>query len=168
MTARFARHFEARGRVEAAPRTLFEHLDDPHRLSRHMEQSSMAMIGTRMTLSTDAQGGRAPGSVIAMEGRVLGMALALRETVTQREPPLLKAWETLGEPRLLVIGAYRMGFRIAADGDGSALTVFIDYNWPRSAAGRLAGALFGLAYARWCCRRMVRDAQQAFAAAPPL
>lgn len=45
------------------------------------------------------------------------------------------------EPRLLVIGAYRMGFTIAAQGDRSRLVV-------------------------WCTRRMATDAVAAFAGVP--
>jgi hypothetical protein len=158
-------HFEAAGVVGAPPAAVFDHLDDPHRLSAHMEQPSAAMLGTRMSLECDAQGGRAIGSEIRMAGQVFGVRLDLVEVITARVPPALKAWETQGEPRLLVIGRYRMGFRIAAAPGGSRLAVFIDYAHPTSAAGRLAGRMFGGSYARWCCRRMVRDAQRAFAAA---
>ena len=40
---------------------------------------------------------------------------------------------TRGEPRLLVIGAYRMGFTIAAQGERSRFVVFIDTSVPRVA-----------------------------------
>lgn len=165
MNAAWPLQDEATGRVPAAPAELFAHLDDPHRLSSHMEQRSMRMMGTSMSISTDAQGGRSVGSVIRMHGRVLGIPLRLEETVTEREPPVRKAWETVGEPRLLVIGAYRMGFRIAPEGNGaSLLTVFIEYAWPQRGLPRLLARLLGAAYARWCCRRMLHDAQQAMQA----
>lgn len=163
MSAR-ARREEATGHVAASPAALFEHLDDPHRLSSHMGKRSMAMMGTSMSIATDAAGGRSVGSVIRMEGRVLGVPLRLAEAVTEREPPAFKAWETLGEPQLLVIGAYRMGFRIATDPGGSQLAVFIEYELPTSALQHAAGRLLAPVYARWCCRQMVRDAQSAFAA----
>jgi hypothetical protein len=155
-------HDEAAGEVAAAPALLFAHLDEPQRLSRHMEQRSMAMMGSTMTVATDAQGGEAPGSVIRMNGRVFGIPLALEEVVTRREPPRLKAWETIGEPHLLVIGAYRMGFAIAPRGDGSLLTVFIDYQLPTAGHTRWLARWLAPMYARWCCARMVRDAQDAF------
>lgn len=168
MKAMLPLHDQASGRVAASPADLFEHLDDPHRLSSHMERPSMRMMGTRMSIATDAQGGRGIGSVIRMHGRVFGIPLRLEESVTQREPPWRKAWETLGEPQLLVIGAYRMGFGIAPDGEqASLLTVFIDYALPTRPALRLPGRLLGPVYARWCCRRMLRDAQHAFARAVP-
>lgn len=158
MTSTWPLGYEARGTVAATPRNLFEHLDDPHHLSSHMEQRSMPMMGTTMTLDTDALGGRAIGSVIRMRGRVLGLPLALDETVTEREPPVLKAWETNGEPRLLVIGRYRMGFRIAPAAGGSALAVFIVYALPARGLPRLLGRLLARSYARWCCERMLADA----------
>jgi hypothetical protein len=156
-------HDHARGAVRAEAAPLFEHLDDPTRLSRHMQERSMAMMGSSMRIETDALGGRAVGSVIRMTGSVLGVRIGLDEAVTEREPPRRKAWATLGEPRLLVIGPYRMGFAIEPADGGSQLTVFIDYALPASRSGRLLGRLLGRGYARWCCQRMLADAQQAMA-----
>lgn len=161
-----ARFHEARGLVAAPPGILFDHLDDPHRLSSHMEERSMAMMGSTMALETDALGGRAVGSVIRMHGRMMGVPLALDETVTEREPPSFKAWQTNGEPRLLVIGAYRMGFRIAPAPGGSLLAVFIQYALPSGRWQRMLGRMFGSSYARWCCERMLADAVARFATAP--
>ena len=163
MSTAYPLHHEASGHVAAAPETLFEHLDDPMRLSSHMREKSMAMMGTSMRMETDALGGREPGSVIRMRGRVLGIPIGLEEAVGRHEPPGYKDWEIIGQPRLLVIGPYRMGFRIAPHAQGSMLTVFIDYELPASVPGRVLGRLLGPAYARWCCEQMVRDAQAAFA-----
>lgn len=69
---------------------------------------------------------------------------------------------TIGRPRLIVIGAYRMGFDIARDGAGSLLRVFIDYELPATLIGRVLGFLFAPMYARWCVARMARDAQRHF------
>jgi hypothetical protein len=160
-------HEEAGGWVAAPAARLFDHLDDPMRLSSHMQQRSMAMMGTSMSMATDAQGGRALGSVIRMSGRVLGIPIGLTEVVVDREPPRRKAWEIVGEPHLLVIGRYRMGFQVEAADAASRLTVFIDYALPTPRTGRLLGRLLGRRYARWCCRRMVADAQAALAGSRP-
>ena len=158
-------HFESSGRVDAAPQMLFDHLDDQRKLAAHMEKGSAAMGGASMSIETDEQQGKAVGSLIRMHGRMLGIRLFLEERVTERQPPQFKAWETCGEPRLLVSGPYRMGFRIAAAGEASQLIVFIDYDLPRRGTARLLGRLLARAYARWCCRRMVEDAARAFAPA---
>jgi hypothetical protein len=158
----FGFQYESSGLVTAAPQALFDHLDDHRNLAGHMESGSAAMMGARMSIETDSMQGKAVGSVIRMRGRMLGVALGLEEAVTERQRPHLKAWKTVGEPRLLVIGAYRMGFRIETAGAASQLTVFIEYDLPRGLVGRLFGPSLAPVYARWCCRRMVEDAVRAF------
>jgi hypothetical protein len=144
------------------PERLFTHLDDHRRLSSHMEKPSLMTAGASMRIDTDADHGQAVGSVIRMSGRVLGVRLGLEEVVTEHAPPQRKVWETVGEPTLLVIGAYRMGFSIEPFTGGSRLVVFIDYARPGRGLARLLGGLVGRYYAAWCTRRMAEDARAAF------
>ena len=112
---------------------------------------------SRMKLSFDEQAGRAAGSRMRLAGRVLGVRLSLEEVVTEHPPPTRKVWMTVGTPRLLVIGPYRMGFvLVPAEGGANAggsdvgvtLTVFIDYALPKREPSRLLGRIFGHWYAR--------------------
>ena len=147
--------------VAADADSVFARLDDHRRLASHMEKPSLMTAGASMHIETDALGGQATGSVIRMSGRVLGMNLALDEVVTEHTPPTRKVWETVGEPRLLVIGAYRMGFDITPEGRASRLVVFIDYRLPSRGWARALGLLFGRSYAAWCTKRMADDAKAA-------
>src|SRR5574338_477605 len=158
----YQHHFESRTHVAASPDELFLELDDQERLSAHMMKSSAMMAGTRMQFEFDERRGQAVGSRMRLSGKVLGLSLEVIEVVTQHDPPRRKVWETRGEPRLLVIEPYRMGFEIAPDGDGSQLRVFIDYDEP-SGPWRVAGKLLGGAYARRCTRRMAQGAAKQFA-----
>ncbi len=151
-------HHRSEVDVEADAVTLFALLDDHRRLASHMEKPSLVMAGATMRVETDAQQGQAVGSVIRVIGRVLGMNLAVEEVVTERVPPLRKTWKTRGEPRLLVIGSYRMGFTIVPYGDRSRLVVYIDYQLPPRGFTRVLGLLLGRGYAAWCTRRMTTDA----------
>ena len=159
----YPHHFESLVNVPAAPEALFAEIDDPSRLAGHMTRSSMMMAGSRMAFSYDEAGGRAVGSKISMTGSMLGFHLTLEEIVTDRVPPFRKAWETVGEPRLLVIGGYRMGFEIAPQAEGSRLLVFIDWREP-GPPWRWLGRLLGRAYARWCTESMARGAADFFRA----
>ena len=158
----YPRHHRSEVDVRVEAQVLFAHLYDHRRLAGHMEKPSLMMAGATMRVETDALKGQAVGSVIRITGRVLGVSLAVDEVVTERVPPLRKTWETRGEPQLLVIGAYRMGFTIAAQGNRSRLVVFIDYELPPRGFTRGLGLLFGRAYAAWCTRRMANDAVAAF------
>ncbi len=62
-----------------------------------------------------------------MGGNVLGINLFLDEVVVEHEPPVRKAWKTIGNLNLLVIDHYRLGFDIQPDNSNSRLRVYIDY-----------------------------------------
>jgi hypothetical protein len=154
--------FETRVLVHASADAVFAHLDDHTRLSAHMTRRSWMMAGSRMDVQFDAGAGRAVGSTIRMSGRVLGIRLELVEMVTERQPPLRKVWETVGPPRLLVIGPYRMGFEVVPQGRSSGLTFFIDYALPDAGLQSWLARMLGPWYARWCTRRMAKDAMAHF------
>jgi hypothetical protein len=115
-----------------------------------------------MSTDVDAAGGRAVESMIRMHGRVLGIQVSLEEVVIERQPPLRKSWETIGEPRLLVIAHYRMGFEVMPEGTFSRVRVFIDFELPVAAPQSWLGGLFGAMYARWCVETMASDAATHF------
>ena len=155
-------HEEARIQISGAADQLFARLDDPTRFTEHMSKRSWRMGWGRLETTLDEGRGRTVGSHIRIHGRVLGILLHLDEVITKRDPPRLKEWETVGEPRLLVIGSYRMRFEVAPQHRYSELHVSIDYDLPRAGVGRFLGRLFGRAYAKWCTRRMAQDAQHMF------
>jgi hypothetical protein len=146
---------------------VFDYLDDQTRLGVHMEKPSMMMLGGSMRYDFDAARGMAKGSVIKMTGSFLGIRLFVEEVVVERRRPDFKMWETRGTPRLLIIGAYRMGFEIAGSGDICRLRVFIDYNPPLSRLARIMAWVLAPVYARWCVNRMAKDAERHFSSRSP-
>lgn len=157
------RHEEERCEVPASPAVVFDHVDRPERLSAHMSRRSWRLAGTSMSIEPDAQGGRAVGSHIRLRGRVLGLALDAECVVVERIVPRLKQWQTVGRPRLLVIGPYRMAVRIEPYDAGSRVAVAIDYALPSALWERLLGRALAAPYARWCVRQMARDIERRFA-----
>lgn len=158
----FEHHFESNIDVAAPAEDLFAELDDQERLSAHMMQSSTMMGGATMQFEFDDRRGRAVGSRMRLFGRLFRFPLEVIQAVVERVPPQRKAWETIGEPRLVVIGRYRMGFEIERKDHGSRLNVFIDYD-DQVGAWSLAGMLLGGRYARWCTRNMAEGAAAHFA-----
>jgi hypothetical protein len=164
MPRQFQRHFSCSAEIKATPHEIFAYLNDPARLSGHMTRSSWMMGGGSMKISTDEGGGARVGSHIRLNGRAFALSLFLHEVVTHCEPPATKVWETVGEPKLLVIGAYRMGFTIEHGSTSTRLQVFIDYDLPRNRLAWIFGFLLGGFYASWCVKSMVSDAVAHFRA----
>src|SRR4030095_12114238 len=118
-------HEEEAVQVAASCESLYEYLDDPARLGAHMSRRNWRTAGMRMDYVLDAQRGQGIGARIGLRGALLGLRLEGDEVGVESAPPCRKSWETVGVPRLLVIGPYRMGFRIERNGPANAqLTVF--------------------------------------------
>ena len=158
----FPFHDESAAMAKAPVDRVFAFLDDPKALSAHMGESSMMMMGSRMSIDVDADGGRVIGSKIRMQGRMMGIPLSLEEVITERQVPSRKVWETIGTPNLLVVAHYRMGFELTRTGDSSLVRIFIDYSLPTSAPGSWLGRLLGGVYARWCTKQMADDVARQF------
>ena len=156
------KHQESSAVVPVSPERVFAFIDDHMRLLSHMSKPSWRMGGGSMTTTHDVGRGQRVGSHIRMNGRVFGLALWLHEVVIEREPPTRKVWETVGPPRLLVIGSYRMGFEATSQGSGTRLRVFIEYMLPVTWPARWFGRLFSGYYARWCTQSMVDDTDSHF------
>ena len=159
----FPHHDESTTEVRAPINEVFAYLDDPVNLSAHMGKSSMMMMGSKMSTEVDVGGGRIIGSTIRMRGSVMGIPISLEEVITERQAPNIKLWETIGNPRLLVLAHYRMGFELTPSGDSSLVRVFIDYSLPTNAPESWLGSLLGGVYARWCTKRMADDVARHFA-----
>ncbi len=157
------RSFETVIHLSALAEAIFARLDDQTRLAAHMERPSAMMGGGRMTYEFDAGRGQAVGSHIKMGGSAFGLSLFVDEVITQREPPRRKVWETVGQPRLLVVGAYEMGFEITPADLGSDLRVWIAYALASHLLGQALGPVLAPLYAKWCVGRMASDAAAYFA-----
>jgi hypothetical protein len=158
----FASHYEAQATVNAPADLLFDYLDDFERLGAHMTRSSWMMAGSTMRYEFDDGKGRRLGSRVRLLGSFLGLKLEIDERVIDREPARSKAWQTVGNPRMLILARYRMGFSLRPLSNGCRLTAFIDYSLPERGIGRLLGTLTGGVYARWCVRNVLQQASAHF------
>ncbi len=158
----FPFHDESTALSHAPVALVFAYLDDPKALAAHMGESSMMMLGSRMSIDVDANGGRVIGSKIRMCGSMMGIPLSLEEVITERQAPYRKVWETVGTPNLKVMAHYRMGFELSPKVDSSLVRVFIDYSLPTKAPGSWLGRLLGGIYAHWCTKQMADDAAMHF------
>ena len=133
---------------------VFARLDDLvwQTAVRHSGRISLA------TVQVDERLGRKIGSQNTLERKFFGVELIREEVVIERTPPVRKRWVTVGEPRLLVIGAYRMGFDLVQVQGGTRVTVLIDYNPPTRGLGAVVGRIFGGLYARWRTREVLARA----------
>jgi hypothetical protein len=75
-----------------------------------------------------------------------------------------KVWRTIGDPRLVVLEHFEMRFAVDPVAGGTRLIIALDYELPSRGFGQLLGRALAAPYAKWCLRRMCRDATAAFGA----
>jgi hypothetical protein len=155
-------HYEESSVIGARADLVFEYLDDFEALGSHMTRASWMMAGSRMRYEFDEARGRRVGATVGLRGSFLGLSIYIDERVTQRTPPLGKAWETIGRPRMLILAQYQMGFALVPVAVGSRVTVFIDYAVAEHGVAHWLGRVAGGFYARWCVRSMIRQAAGKF------
>lgn len=154
------RHYEENIVIAAPPKEIFGFIDDHARFSSHMNQSSWMMGGGRMETAVDEGRGYRIGSHIRMSGKAFGIPLSLDEVIIKYEPPYAKEWETVGSPKLIVVGYYKMFVGIKERDGKSLLRVSIDYELPQTNAW--LGKLFGSMYAKWCVQQMINGVKNNF------
>ena len=153
------RYYEDSILISVPVEEVFRFVDDHNSFSSHMKKSSWMMGGGRMDIQIDKGKGQKVGSHIRLSGKILGYDLFLDEVVTLHEPPHKKVWQTVGNPKLLVVSNYKMGVEINPQDGKSELKVFIEYELPST---RWLGYLFGGVYAKWCVRQMIQSIQEHF------
>jgi len=149
--------------IQAPAHEVFAHIDDIRNVGWHMtEQSSMAMMGSKLKLEVRSEQRTGLGATYRYSGKMMGLTLDFSESVTKYVPNREKVWRTIGEPRLLIMSSYEMRLAVEPQPPSSSrLTISIAYELPRSWCWRFVGILLAGWYSRWCLRRMCQDAKRA-------
>ena len=155
-------HYEENAFIQASAERVFAYADNFYNFSSHMNKSTWMMGGGEMETTVDAGNGQKVGSHIQMDGKVFGVNLFLDEVVEIHEPPKRKEWKTVGKINLLVIDHYVLGFYIESQDNTSKLTIYIDYELPKSLKTRWLGYVFGEMYAKWCVQQMINGVKEHF------
>ena len=149
--------------IAAPAAAVFAHVDDMKNIGGHMtDRSSMAMMGSKLTLEIVSPRATGVGATYRYHGTMMGLRLDFSESVTRYVPGREKTWRTIGEPRLLILGGYEMRVLVEPRPPSSSrLTISITYDLPRAPGWRLVAMLVAGWYSRWCVGRMCSDAQKA-------
>jgi len=152
--------------IRAPAQEVFAHIDDIRNVGLHMtEQSSMAMMGSKLKVEVLSREPTGLGATYRYSGKMMGLTLDFSESVTKYVPNHEKVWHTIGEPRLLIISSYEMRLAVEPQSPSSSrLTVSIAYDLPRSGFWRVLGILLAGWYSRWCLGRMCQDTKRALEA----
>jgi Polyketide cyclase / dehydrase and lipid transport len=153
------RRLEETTTVAVPPARVFAWLDDPRNTGWHMSRPSLAMLGGALQVERLSAMATGEGATYRSWARVLGLRIDFTTIVVRWVADREKVWRTIGDPRLIVIGHFEMRFGVDPIDGGARLTMALDYELPSRGFGRLLGRALAAPYAKWCLRRMCRDAR---------
>ncbi len=145
--------------IRASPEKVFEFMDDVRNMGMHMSRDSRAMMGSHLDLEMLSENTSGPGASYRWKGKVMGMTIDFTMVVTKWIKDIERVWETIGEPKVIVIGKYSMFLKLAP-ADGSTMTTLgISYEKPKDFFGKVLEFFLGKWYCNWCLNNMLHDAQ---------
>lgn len=155
--------------IRAPAAEVFAYIDDIRNVAAHMSaHRSAAMAGSRLAVEIVGRQASGVGAVYRYTGRVLGLVLDFEERVTRYAPPTLKEWQTMGQPRMLILGSYVMTFMVTATAASEArLAVDLRYTLPTARPWRWIGRALAPFYARWCVEAILSGSRQELETAHP-
>lgn len=144
--------------IRASPERVFAHMDNIRNVGWHMEgRRSMPMMGGKLHLELLSKNPTGIGATYRWYGKVLGMTIDFKETVTKWMQNEEKVWSTIGDPKLIIMSAYEMRLTLTPMEEWTRVNFEIKYELPKSFLGKLLGKLLAKWYAEWCLRSACED-----------
>lgn len=144
----------------ASPEQVFKAIDDLGVTGMHMTQSSMMMMGSKLNLEFLTANHTGFGSKYRWTGKMVGMKMDFTVEVTQWIDGKEKTWETLGDPKLIILSWYKMHLRVFPVSTGVKAELSITYERPKSLFYKMLSFLSADWYCKWCLKKMLGDARK--------
>ena len=139
---------------------VFKQMDDFSKTGMHMSESSMMMMGSKLKLEQLSTNATGVGASYRWYGKMMGMTMDFRETVTKWQPPKIKEWETVGEAKIIIMSWYRMWFEITPAENGTIAKLSISYLLPKGWFYKILSFFFAKWYCNWCLNNMLNDTKK--------
>jgi hypothetical protein len=144
----------------AAPSQVFKCIDDLGITGMHMIKSSSMMMWGKLDIVFLTENHTGVGSRYKWTGKMMGLYMDFTVEVTKWVPGVEKAWETIGDARLIIYSWYRMQLVITEiPGGVSQAELSISYKRPVKVFYKLLSFLFADWYCKWCLKKMLGDAK---------
>ena len=146
--------------IHSTPAKVFAQMDNFSKTSMHMTESSMMMMGSKLTLKQLSTNATGVGSSYRWYGKMMGMTMDFSEIVTKWKQNKLKEWETFGEAKIIIMSWYRMWFDISPSKNGTIAKISISYLLPKEWYYKILSFFFANWYCDWCLNNMLNDTKK--------
>jgi hypothetical protein len=146
--------------INASPEAIFQFMDDIENTGMHMMKSNSAMMGSKLTLEWITEQRTGVKTRLRWKGNVVCFPLDFTVEVTKWIFAKEKAWETIGDVKLIILNWYRMYLKLTPLPNGATQTELgIFYTIPGK---NILAFLLSKRYATLCVESMLNDTSKHF------
>jgi len=145
----------------ASAQQVFKAIDDLGVTGMHMTESSMMMMGSKLSLEFLTPNKTGLNSRYRWTGKMMGIPMDFTVLVTKWIEAREKIWETVGPTKLIIYSWYQMKLTVTQQHDKTEAELSITYKKPKGFFNNILCYFFADWYCRWCLRQMLGDAKKA-------
>lgn len=150
--------------IKAPVEKVFSLMDDLSKTGMHMSERSVMMMGSKLTLEHLPSPEKGVGAKYRWKGKMMGFRLDFTVEVTKWIENKEKIWQTIGTPRLIILGQYLMRLKTEPQTEGTLASLEIEYTRPPGLFYGLLSLLLARSYANWCVNQMLNDSKKSLEA----
>src|SRR5215212_2442783 len=113
--------------IHSSPERVFAYMDNLANTGMHMTDSSAMMMGSKLQLQQLTENATGLNSKFRWSGKMMGFAMDFTVVVTKWIKDKEKAWETIGEAKMIILKWYQMRFIISPAGTDTKAELSIAY-----------------------------------------
>src|SRR5689334_281254 len=138
--------------IHSAPEKVFIYMDNLGNTGMHMMESSAMMMGSKLQLEQLSKNRTGLDSKFRWYGKMMGLKMDFTVVVTKWIKSREKVWETVGKPKMIILGWYQMHLLLSSLGGGTLAELSISYTYPQHVFGKILAFFFSRWYGNWCLK----------------
>lgn len=146
--------------IHVYPEKAFAYMDNIGNTGMHMTKSSMPMMGSKLELKQLSENATGLNSKFRWFGKMMGFTMDFTVVVTKWIKDKEKVWETIGEPKMIILGWYKMHLVLSPEGKNTKAELSLAYTKPTGLFFKFIAFFLAPFYANWCLNNMLQDSKK--------
>ena len=146
--------------IHSDPEKVFAYMDNIGNTGMHMTKSSIPMMGSKLKLLQLSENATGLDSRYRWFGKMFGLTMDFTIAVTKWIKNKEKIWGTIGKPKMIILGWYKMRLVVSPEEYNTKATLSISYTKPKNIFFRVISFFLAPWYANWCLTNMLQDTKK--------
>ena len=146
--------------IHSTAEKVFACMDDIADTGMHMTKSSIPMMGSKLELKQLSENATGLNSKFRWFGKMMGFTMDFTVVVTKWIKDKEKVWETIGKPKMIILGWYQMRLLVSAEAQNIKAVLSITYTKPKNIFFKFIAFFLAPLYSNWCLNNILQDSKK--------